>query len=136
MAINNPATLGNPLPDPGILDTIEKKKEAFLRAYKNSLGCITDACAYVKIHPETYYEYMTDEDFKKEMSYVDLAIRDFVRKALFKEIQSGTITAIKYYYDTDGLNNFADKSVQATLQVLHEDVEPIDKPKPESEAKE
>lgn len=107
------------------LDTVEDRKRAFLAAYAQSDGCITDACRYADIHPETYYEYAQDEDFRKEIGYIGLRFMDTARKAIFKEIRSGSMPAIKFFFETDGLNNFSDKTTQATLQVIEEDVKPI-----------
>lgn len=110
-----------------VLDSIEDKKRAFLEAYSKSMGCITDGCKAAIIHPETYNEWSTDSDFLKELGYIKISINDFVRKCLFKEISGGNMAAIKFYFETDGLNNFSDKTTQATLQIINEDVTPIDK---------
>ena len=107
------------------LTTTKGKKEAFLFAYRDSNGCISVGCRVANIHPETYFtDFVNDPEFNKELSYVNLVIKDKVRKELFAEIEKGNMTAIKFFFETDGLANFSDKSVQATLQVIHEDILP------------
>ena len=80
-------------------DTIKKKT---IESLVKSLGVVTTACKQVGIARSTFYEWMKDPEFAKEVNDVkDIAI-DFAESQLHKQIANGNTPATIFYLKTIG----------------------------------
>lgn len=82
---------------------IKLRKQAFLKAFSESMGNITIACKSVGISRRTYYNWMSrDEKFKNECEDICESAIDFVESKLLKRINDDDTTAIIFYLKTKG----------------------------------
>ena len=81
--------------------TLHTKKE-LLEALIQSLGIVTTACKKVGISRTTYYDYLKDADFKKQVDDIAEVAVDFAESQLHKQIQTGNTTATIFYLKTKG----------------------------------
>ena len=84
---------------------MDKKKEAFIQAYKDSFGNITVATKNIGVTRQTYYDWLkSDEEFKAAIEAIepDDLIVDFAENALMKKISKGDTTAIIFTLKTKG----------------------------------
>ena len=84
---------------------MDKKKEAFIQAYKDSFGNITVATKNIGVTRQTYYDWLkSDEEFKAVIEAIepDDLIVDFAENALMKKISKGDTTAIIFTLKTKG----------------------------------
>ena len=80
----------------------EKKKEAFIEAYKRLSGNISASCKAVDVPRRTYYNWMKDEEFRQDIESAYEQTIDWVESKLLKQIDSNNITAIIFYLKTKG----------------------------------
>jgi hypothetical protein len=83
---------------------MELKRKAFLEAYKKTFGNISISCEKIGINRGTYYNWIKDEEFKKEVDNIepDEAFVDFAEFALLNKIKDGDTTAIIFTLKTKG----------------------------------
>jgi cell division protein FtsI/penicillin-binding protein 2 len=84
------------------MNKTEHNKKALLEALEKSLGIVTTACKQVGIGRTTYYEYLKDKDFKKEVDSVQDIALDFAESQLHKQIQAGNTAATIFLLKTKG----------------------------------
>ena len=71
------------------------KKGTFLKALKNNLGHITNACISANIHRQTYYGWIDkDEEFKQQCDNVEESLLDLVESKLLENINNNDNTCI------------------------------------------
>lgn len=82
---------------------MELKKEAFVKAYRETLGVIKYACEQVNISRRTFYNWLeADEEFRQAVEDVNEESVDFAENALKKKIREGDTTATIFYLKTKG----------------------------------
>ena len=82
---------------------MELKKEAFIKAYRESLGVVVHACKTADISRRTYYNWLeSDEEFRQAVEDVGEEALDFAENALKKKIREGDTTATIFYLKTKG----------------------------------
>lgn len=82
---------------------MELKKEAFVKAYRETLGVIKYACEQVSISRRTFYNWLeADEEFRQAVEDVNEESLDFAENALKKKIREGDTTSIIFYLKTKG----------------------------------
>jgi hypothetical protein len=80
-----------------------RAKEAFLEALKKTMGIITAATEMVGISRRTYYDWMRDDlEFKEAVEEGEERRLDFAEGKLFKNIEGGDMSAIKFYLEAHG----------------------------------
>jgi len=84
------------------MNKTEHNKKALLEALEKSLGIVTTACKQVGIGRTTYYEYLKDKDFKKQVDSVQDIALDFAESQLHKQIQAGNTAATIFLLKTKG----------------------------------
>lgn len=83
------------------LSTIQNKKKLL---EKLSLGYrVTKACKEIGISRITYYRWLKEDDeFRKEINYIEENALDFVESSLFKQIKNHNTKATIFYLKTKG----------------------------------
>lgn len=84
------------------MDKSDTIKKATLDALEKSLGVVTQAVRQVGIARSTFYEWMKDEDFRKEVDNIQDIALDFAESQLHKQIQDGNTSATIFYLKTKG----------------------------------
>ena len=80
-----------------------KKKKDFLKALRNNLGHITNACIAANIGRRTYYEWIQkDSEFEEDVSHVQESLLDLAESKLLENIESNENVAIIFYLKTKG----------------------------------
>ncbi len=76
-----------------------KRKTVFLKAYKNSMCNVSDACKAVRINRSTFYREWTgkDEVFAERVKEAEESLYDFVQSQMLKKIKEGDVTMLIYY---------------------------------------
>lgn len=74
----------------------------FIEAYRKTLGNISSACNACGIGRTTYYRWLKDKTFAKELKTVAEEQKDFVEAKLIKLIDEQNPTAIIFYLKTKG----------------------------------
>ena len=86
-----------------IAQKTDKKKKDFLKALRNNLGHITNACVAANIGRRTYYEWIEkDDDFREDVSHVQESLLDLAESKLLENIESNENVAIIFYLKTKG----------------------------------
>ncbi|QDP56842.1 MAG: hypothetical protein Unbinned2716contig1004_16 [Prokaryotic dsDNA virus sp.] len=86
-----------------IAQKTDKKKKDFLKALRNNLGHITNACVAANISRRTYYEWIEkDDDFREDVSHVQESLLDLAESKLLENIESNENVAIIFYLKTKG----------------------------------
>ena len=80
----------------------EHNKKALLEALEKSLGVVTTACKQVGIGRTTFYEYLKDSNFKKDVDSIQDIALDFAESQLHQQIQAGNTAATIFYLKTKG----------------------------------
>ena len=81
----------------------DKKKKDFLKALRNNLGHITNACTAANIGRRTYYEWIDkDSEFKEDVSHVQESLLDLAESKLLENIEGNENVAIIFYLKTKG----------------------------------
>ena len=81
------------------------KKETFLKALKNNLGHITNACKSANIHRQTYYGWIDkDEEFIQQCDNVEESLLDLAESKLLENINNNDNACIIFYLKTKGKN--------------------------------
>jgi hypothetical protein len=79
------------------------KKETFIKALKNNLGHISNACKAANIHRQTYYSWIDkDEQFKQNCDDVSEGLIDLVESKLLENINNNDNTCIIFFLKTKG----------------------------------
>ena len=96
------------------------KKETFLKALKNNLGHITNACKSANIHRQTYYGWIDkDEEFKQQCDNVEESLLDMAEHSLLSEIKDyerkNHMTAVIFYLKTKGRKRGYNESTQLEI---------------------
>jgi len=81
--------------------TLHTKKQ-LIEALTKSLGIVTTACKQVGVSRTTFYEYMKDPDFKKEVDDIAGVALDFAESQLHKQILANSTAATIFYLKTKG----------------------------------
>ena len=80
----------------------QQTKHALINALRKTLGNITKACEMVGINRSTYYDYMKDPVFKRDFEECEEIALDFAESQMYKKIQEGDGTIIKFFLKTKG----------------------------------
>src|SRR5574344_567510 len=79
------------------------KKQAMIKALKETLGIVTAAAKKANINPCTHYEWMKkDEKYAADVEEVGEQCLDFAESQLLKLIAGGDTTATIFYLKTKG----------------------------------
>lgn len=74
------------------------KKEIFIAYYDQLNGHISNTCAAVPIHRDTYYDWLDkDESFRKAVMECEMHLNDDIREALINKAASGDTASIIFY---------------------------------------
>jgi len=84
------------------MDKTDTLKKATIESLEKSLGVVTTACKQVGIARSTFYEWMKDPNFKKQVDDVQNIALDFAESQLHKQIQDGNTSATIFYLKTKG----------------------------------
>ena len=84
------------------MNKTEHSKKALLEALEKSLGIVTTACRQAGVGRTTYYEYLKDKDFKKQVDEIQDVALDFAESQLHKQIQGGNVAATIFLLKTKG----------------------------------
>lgn len=79
-------------------------KKQLIEALEKSLGVVTTACKNVGIARSTFYEWLKDEKFKKQVDDIQNIALDFAESQLHKQIMDGNTSATIFYLKTKGKN--------------------------------
>lgn len=94
------------------------RKQAFLKAFADSMGNITIACKSVGISRRAYYDWISkDAKFKEECDIVNESAIDFVENKLLSRINDNDTTAIIFYLKTKGKNRGYVEKVEQDVTV-------------------
>lgn len=110
--------------------TISQK--AFLQAYQKTLGNISESCDIIKINRSTYYDWMNNPKFKKEVENINpqKLMDDFVKKNFRNRIAEGSDRLISEYVNKRGVEmgmwskqeqDDASEQIQIIIQTTSED---------------
>ena len=82
--------------------TSSTKKDNFLKALKNNLGNISQACKAINISRQTFYAWSEDADFKIKAENVKESLLDLAESKLMENINNNENIAIIFYLKTKG----------------------------------
>jgi hypothetical protein len=102
-----------------VADKSRQNKLRLVEAMHKSLGIVTQACAAVGVHRDTYYEYYKkDAEFKRQIDDIQNVALDFVEGQLFKQINKGEVSSTIFYLKTKGKNRgFVERSEVEVAEV-------------------
>ena len=81
--------------------TLKQKK--FLQAYKATMGNVTKACEMTGVKSRrSYYDWLENEEFAKEIELLQETQVDFAESMLFKNMSEGKETSIIFYLKCKG----------------------------------
>tara|TARA_R110002020_G_scaffold406701_1_gene616859 strand:+ start:216 stop:569 length:354 start_codon:yes stop_codon:yes gene_type:complete len=84
------------------MNKTEHNKKALLEALEKALGVVTTACRQAGVGRTTYYEYLKDKDFKKQVDEIQDVALDFAESQLHQQIQAGNTAATIFLLKTKG----------------------------------
>tara|TARA_R100000541_G_scaffold59378_1_gene73172 strand:+ start:2113 stop:2463 length:351 start_codon:yes stop_codon:yes gene_type:complete len=84
------------------MNKTEHNKKALIEALEKSLGVVTSACRQAEVGRTTFYEYLKDLDFKKQVDEIQDVALDFAESQLHKQIQGGNTAATIFLLKTKG----------------------------------
>jgi len=84
------------------MNKTEHNKKALLEALEKALGVVTTACRQAGVGRTTYYEYLKDKDFKKQVEEIQDVALDFAESQLHQQIQDGNTAATIFLLKTKG----------------------------------
>ena len=84
------------------MDKTDTLKKATIESLEKSLGVVTTACKQVGIARSTFYEWLKDPNFKKQVDDVQNIALDFAESQLHKQIKEGNTTATIFLLKTRG----------------------------------
>lgn len=85
------------------MNKTEHHKKAVLDALEQTLGVVTSACKLADVGRTTFYKWMkTDPEFREAVESINDIALDYSETALFKQINSGNISAIIFHLKTRG----------------------------------
>ena len=83
--------------------TSSTKKDNFLKALKNNLGNISQACKASKISRQTYYRWIDDDvEFEEKCKDVEESLLDLAESRLLEKIDKYDTTSIIFFLKTKG----------------------------------
>ena len=83
--------------------TSSTKKDNFLKALKNNLGNISQACKSSKISRQTYYRWIDDDvEFEEQCKNVEESLLDLAENRLLEKIDKYDTTSIIFFLKTKG----------------------------------
>ena len=83
--------------------TSSTKKDNFLKALKNNLGNISQACKSSKISRQTYYRWVDDDvEFEEQCKNVEESLLDLAENRLLEKIDKYDTTSIIFFLKTKG----------------------------------
>lgn len=86
-------------------NNLSNKQKLFLEVLKvETLGGISKAAKQSGISRSTYYTWLKNEDFKREVEYVKLDIDDIVKNKLFESVLKGDCKSIILFLKTYGID--------------------------------
>lgn len=77
-------------------------KKLFLEALQRNFGNISKACEAVGIKRHTYYKWMKQEKFSKEVEGVMDSLVDHAESLLWKQMAEGNTTAVIFFLKCKG----------------------------------
>jgi hypothetical protein len=81
--------------------TLRQRK--FLQAYKATMGNVTKACEMTGVKSRrSYYDWLENEEFAKEIELLQETQVDFAESMLFKNMSEGKETSIIFYLKCKG----------------------------------
>lgn len=86
------------------MDKTDTIKKAVLESLEKSLGVVTTAVKQAGIARSTFYEWLKDPEFKKEVDDIQNIALDFAESQLHKQIRDGNTSATIFYLKTKGKN--------------------------------
>ena len=99
------------------------KKELFLKALEINLGHISKSCDQVKIHRQTYYNWIEkDQKFKDSCEAVTEGLIDLVESKLFKNINNNDNACIIFFLKTKGKSRGYDERHKIELTKPFEEI--------------
>lgn len=100
-------------------NTTNNNKKAFLEAFENTLGFVSDACKKANISRVTFYEYLkTDALFEQAVNDIKESFLDLTETKLMENIKAGKESSIFYKLNNHG------KSRGYNVQEVFEDDKP------------
>ena len=75
----------------------QKKQSLFLKSYFDTLGNISEACKKIKIGRTTYYDWMTEEQFKSKFNDITEAFDDGIETTIRALATSGDKDLLKFW---------------------------------------
>lgn len=79
------------------------KQRKFLQAYKATMGNVTKACEMTGVKSRrSYYDWLENEEFAKEIELLQETQVDFAESMLFKNMSEGKETSIIFYLKCKG----------------------------------
>lgn len=86
-----------------MMDTMDKKKEAMLKALEQCLGVVTDAAKMADVARSSHYNWMQDDEiYAAKVNELKEVALDFAVSALHKLIERGDTAATIFYCKTQG----------------------------------
>lgn len=80
---------------------MDKEQLALLRALRDNLGIVSDACSELKISVKVYHQYMIDsEEFREATHLLNDYVLDFGEKQLFDLMKNGNAPATMFFLKT------------------------------------
>jgi len=84
------------------MNKTEHNKKDLLEELEKALGVVTTACRQAGVGRTTYYEYLKDKDFKKQVDEIQDVALDFAESQLHQQIQAGNTAATIFLLKTKG----------------------------------
>ena len=96
--------------------TSSTKKDNFLKALKNNLGNISQACKSSKISRQTYYRWVDDDvEFEEQCKNVEESLLDLAENRLLEKIDKYDTTSIIFFLKTKGKKRGYNESTQIEI---------------------
>lgn len=86
------------------MDKTDTIKKVVLESLEKSLGVVTTAVKQAGIARSTFYEWLKDPEFKKQVDDIQNIALDFAESQLHKQIRDGNTSATIFYLKTKGKN--------------------------------
>lgn len=82
-------------------ENTKKAKEDFLKAFKLTMGNISEACKKANVSRRTFYNWIEkDEEFLNTQIEVKESKKDFAEQQLYKAIKEGKTTELIFFLKT------------------------------------
>lgn len=81
---------------------VTEKQKKFLETYENSSCNISVACKKFGITRQTYYNWLENPNFKREITDIDESLLDYAETKLMQNIKDGKEASIFFFLKTKG----------------------------------